>query len=75
MCVHELFDFREGMSLLIPYYKLPLGGEGLAFRVHEVVVGPTPDGRRSQHSVRSFLTRHGLDDVPVQVSGVPYRNW
>jgi Protein of unknown function (DUF2971) len=75
MCSGELFDFREGNSLLIPYYKLPLAGEDLAFRVHEVVVGPTPDGERSKCSVRSFLVRHGLKDVTVEVSSVPYRNW
>lgn len=75
MCERELFDFREGSSLLVPYYKVPLDGDGLAFRVHEVVVGPTPDEERSKGSVRSFLVRHGLADVPVAVSSVPYRTW
>lgn len=75
MCSSELFDFREGNSLLIPYYKFPLAGEDLAFRVHEVVVGPTLDGERSKRSVRSFLVRHDLEDVTVEVSSVPYRNW
>jgi hypothetical protein len=75
MCAKELFDFREGSSLLIPYYKFPLDGDGLAFRVHEVVVGPTPDEERSKMSVKSFLVRQGLENVPVEVSSVPYRNW
>ena len=75
VCQRELFDFREGSSLLIPYYKFPLGGDDLAFRVHEVVVGPTPDGERSKRSVESLLVRHELKDVPVEVSSVPYRSW
>jgi hypothetical protein len=70
-----LFDFREGCSLLVPYYKVSLAGDGLAFSVHEVVVGPTPDGERSRRSVRSLLLHHGLENVPVEVSNVPYRNW
>jgi hypothetical protein len=70
-----LFDFREGSSLLVPYYKVSLAGDGLAFSVHEVVVGPTPDGARSKRSVRSLLLHHGLENVPVEVSDVPYRNW
>lgn len=74
-CSSELFDFREGSTLLIPYYKFPLAGNDLAFRVHEVVVGPTLDCERSKRSVKSFLVRHDLADVPVEVSSVPYRNW
>jgi hypothetical protein len=75
MCSSELFDFREGRSLLIPYYRFPLADKELTFRVHEVVVGPTPDEQRSKMSVKSFLVHRGLGDVPVEVSGVPYRNW
>ena len=75
MCSSELLDFREGSSLLIPYYKSPLADKNLPFRVHEVVVGPTPDRERSRNSVKSFLVRHDLEDVPVEVSRVPYRNW
>jgi hypothetical protein len=75
MSSRDLFSFREGSSLLIPYYKVFLARDGLEFRVHEVVVGPTPDGQRSRRSVRSFLRHHGLEKVPVEVSSVPYRNW
>jgi hypothetical protein len=71
----DLFSFRAGSSLLIPYYKVSLARDGSEFRVHEVVVGPTPDVERSRRSVSSFLRYHGLEKVPVEVSGVPYRNW
>jgi hypothetical protein len=74
-CNHELFDFREGNSMLIPYYRLPLIDKKQNFRVHEVVVGPTPNEQQSQRSVKSFLVRHGFKEVPVELSSVPYRNW
>jgi hypothetical protein len=74
-CEEKLFDFREGSSLVIPYYKFPLEADGLAFRVHEVIVGPTSDEERSKRSVESFLIHQGLENVPVRVSSVPYRHW
>lgn len=35
--------FREGQSLLVPYSKFPLSYNDLAFRLKEVVIGPTRD--------------------------------
>ncbi len=74
-CERDLFDFREGNSMLIPYYRLPLIDKQHNFRVHEVVVGPTPNEQQSQRSLRSFLVRHSCEEVPVELSSVPYRNW
>lgn len=74
-CKLEPFGFREGGSLLIPYYKFPLAGKDLAFRLQEVVVGPTPDDARAKRSVSSLLVRHDLGEVPVDASAVPYRGW
>jgi hypothetical protein len=74
-CRHELFDFREGNSMLIPYYRLPLIDKNQNFRVHEVVVGPTPNEQQSQRSIKSFLACHGCEKVPVELSRIPYRNW
>ncbi|HEY5176637.1 MAG TPA: DUF2971 domain-containing protein [Terriglobales bacterium] len=71
----ELFDFRQGSSLLIPYYKFPLADEEFPFHVHEVVVGPTLHEQQSKMSVKSFLVRHKLEYVPVELSSIPYRNW
>jgi hypothetical protein len=75
MCSAKLFDFREGNSTLVPYYRLPLVDERQNIRIHEIVVGPTPNELQSQKSVKSFLVRHGLEQVPVELSRVPYRNW
>jgi hypothetical protein len=74
------FDFREGRSLLIPYSKFPLSSEDLKFRLHRIVIGPTPDEARSRSAVVSFLMHEGLlggskVEVPVEISKVPYRAW
>jgi len=72
------FDFREGRSLLIPYSKLPLSGEDLEFRLHKIVIGPTPDEARSQRAVVDFLMHEDVlkdFEVPVEISKVPYRGW
>lgn len=74
-CTSEAFAFREGNSMLIPYYKLRLGAEPAALNIHEVVVGPTPHPVQASASARSFLLSHSLRNVPVVPSQVPYRSW
>ncbi len=74
-CKFERFDYRQGNSILIPYYRLPLTDVKGRLEVHEVVVGPTPHAAQSQASVRSFLVSQELRDTLVNVSTVPYRNW
>jgi hypothetical protein len=73
--VNQRFHFREGPSMLIPFYKLPLALEGGDLPIEEVVVGPAPHPERSMASVRNFLVSRGLRVVKVTVSEVPYRNW
>jgi len=77
---HASFDFREGKSLLIPYYKLDLADGHGRFPIHQITVGPTRDEERSIRSVRNFLMHEDLrkerkGDIPVQASKVPYRDW
>jgi hypothetical protein len=74
-CTSEAFDFREGHSMLVPYFKLPLGLKSIALAIHEIVVGPTPYPDQSAMSTRSFLEHHLLRSVPVVASQVPYRSW
>jgi hypothetical protein len=75
MCSNGSFDFRDGNSMLIPYYKLRLAERASALNLHEVVVGPTPHPEQSAMSVGSFLVRHDLHTVSVENSAVPYRSW
>lgn len=75
MCSFEAFSFREGKSMLIPFYKFPLVDSERHFRLHEVVVGPTPHPKQSAMSARSFLVKNSQRDVPIEPSKVPYRSW
>jgi hypothetical protein len=74
-CTGSRFDFREGNSMLIPFYRFPLDGETGPIPIEEIMVGPTPDRERSEQSVKSFLASQGLEEVKVSHSAVPYRNW
>jgi hypothetical protein len=77
MCTFQRFDFRNGQSMLIPYYNfaLELKDGGLPLQVHEIVVGPTPNPEKSARSVKGFLVSQELDDTLVHNSTVPYRHW
>lgn len=74
-CREPHFGFREGRSMLIPYFRFNLANEDLPFQIHEVVVGPTAIPGQSADSVRSFLVGQDLATVPVDSSKVPYRTW
>ena len=76
-CDGPLFDFREGRTMLIPFYRFPLHRVDGSVPIEEVIIGPTPDPQRSEGSVRSFLIRHGFSHAQVKVtcSEVPYRSW
>jgi hypothetical protein len=81
------FDYREGRSLIIPYYCIPLWEKGQRTEIHEIVVGPTQDIDRSIKSLRKMImgrdvigdrslnghTRWGY--TPITPSQVPYRDW
>ncbi len=43
----ERLVYREGKSLIVPYYKLPLCEDNQKLELHEVVIGPTPDACRA----------------------------
>lgn len=89
-CKSEGFDYREGGSMIIPYFKLPLKFDDMnpkERRIPLVYVGPTPNKEQSVKSVKSLLLSNGFGDyfatspdkikelVKVLPSSVPYRSW
>ncbi len=73
-------DYREGRSLIVPYYRLPLCKDNQNLELHEVVIGPTPNAERSERSLTSFMASQkvvmqGGRVVAVRISQVPYRDW
>ena len=75
MCTGERFGYRCGNSTLIPYYRMPIADSDQALKLDEVVIGPTPHIEQSCVAVRGFLVSQGLEQVSVNPSAVPYRNW
>ncbi len=75
MCSNVRFGYREGASMLVPYFRIPLCSEQQPFRIEEIIVGPTPHPEESWASVRGLLVRHDLNEATVHTSDVPYRNW
>ena len=61
--------------MLIPHYRVPIAHPDLPLKLDEVVIGPTPHGDQSSRAVKSLLVSQGLDNVPIGLSSVPYRNW
>jgi len=84
-CTSEHFDYRQGNSMIIPYYKLPITNDVTHVgekRFQNICVGPTPNKLQAANSVRSLLASqrlasHLTPGGPVDVinSSVPYRSW
>ena len=80
MCTGERYGFRQGRSMIIPYYRFPLSATDQQIKIDEIVIGPTPHIRQSQRSVFSLLVSMDLDDhdpffSKVNCSSIPYRSW
>jgi hypothetical protein len=68
---------RPGRSMLIPYYKIPIGDGDKFDSIREIVVGPTPHPDLSAASVRSLAIAAGLDrkGLKIRPTSIPFRNW
>lgn len=71
----ELVQFRACPSYLAPYVELEvLSGDGVP-ALREVIVGPNPNLRRCESSIRMFLDSLGIGDVEVKTSPLPFNSW
>jgi len=74
-CHLERFDYREGVSMLVPYFRIPLSSANRPFQIEKIIVGPAPYPEQSISSVMGLLVKHNLYQAEVRTSEVPYRNW
>lgn len=65
--------FRASRFGLIPYVCTGGKLDG-PVSIQNVMVGPSPHQDLVAASVRTFLDHHGYDDVPVDLSNVPFRS-
>jgi hypothetical protein len=72
---HKLHH-RPGRSMLIPYYKIPIGDDDKFDSIREIVVGPTPHPELSVASVKSLTKAAGLvNPDKIETTSIPFRNW
>lgn len=72
---HPQVAYREGVSMLTPYFILRLAAGGAGPPIREVVVGPTPHMELSISSAASFLGANNLSGFGVSRSDIPFRGW
>jgi Protein of unknown function (DUF2971) len=72
---HSDLEFRNGRSMLTPYFKVLLEWEGQQIDIKEIIVGPCPHPNEAVESVKMLLKKKGIDGVEVVPSKIPYRNW
>jgi hypothetical protein len=71
--VEDVF-FRPGGSMLIPYLKIPLRPQNQRIDIRRIYIGPSPNLAWTQESVEMLLKKHGIHDVDVRSSMIPYRS-
>ena len=71
---HPQVAYREGTSMLTPYFVINLGVGGASLPIEEVVVGPTPHMGLAMSAVSSFLGTHDIV-FSVTPSKIPFRGW
>jgi hypothetical protein len=68
-------NFREGTSMLIPYYEFPLLCGDKKIPIDHLYIGPTPNSSLSLNSMRLYLRNHGIEPIQgISYCNIPYRN-
>jgi hypothetical protein len=67
--------FREGTSMLVPYYAFDLvGDDGAGLELDHVYLGPTSNIELSMNSLKLFLAKHGAQPARgIGYCDIPYR--
>ncbi|MCK0509571.1 DUF2971 domain-containing protein [Aromatoleum buckelii] len=71
----EPTKFRTASSYLAPYVELEVLSEPAESALREVIIGPNPNQRRCESSVKMLLASFGLSEVEVKTSPLPFNSW
>ncbi len=67
--------FREGKSMLIPYYEFPLSIQRQAIPIEHLFLGPTPNSALSLNSIRLYFRKQGIQlGQDITYCDIPYRS-
>ena len=72
---HPQVKFREGNSMLVPYFDLHLTKDTEPLAIKSITIGPTSDPGMSYESLKAFLKSEKINYDKVEISKIPYRSW
>jgi hypothetical protein len=67
--------YRQGVSMIIPYYEIKILTDDNIIPVETIVIGPTQNPELSKESIRGLLKTKGNEKVSILSSKTPYREW
>ncbi len=67
--------YRQGRSMLVPYFEVRLTKGDEPLKLADVYVGPTPHIDLSIKSIDSFLSANGVKAEGLKDCKIPYRTW
>jgi hypothetical protein len=67
--------FRVASTYAVPYIELSIFHHVVADVLKEIILGPNPNQRRCEDSVKLLLDEMGIQDVQVIRSKTPFNNW
>ncbi len=73
MLTHPQVRFREGNSMIIPYFQIKLAEENEPLSFPQIFVGPAPHPFLAKNAVDSLLSAREINGCSVQISEIPYR--
>jgi hypothetical protein len=68
-------NFRIAGSTVTPYIRFALVFEGESIALSGIVIGPTPHPELVESAMKMLIVKHGLREVRVQRSAIPFRTW
>lgn len=71
---HPQVKFREGNSMLVPYFNLHLAQDTEGLSLESITIGPTTDPVSSSESLKAFLKSEKVNCEKVNISKIPYRS-
>ena len=73
-CRSERFAFREGSSMIIPYYKIPLTDSEGEFLTERIIIGPCQYPQEALSAATSLVVSQGHKKFEVTRSSIPLRS-
>jgi hypothetical protein len=69
--------FREGTSMLVPYFEFNLRpSQGESITLEHIFLGPTPNINLSMNSLTLYLSKKGIKPkAGISYCQIPYRQW